>query len=61
MEDITWKEILFIIIITIIGGYMSYIYIENYREIVAAAKVINAQNQQNKQDGNIATKILKYK
>lgn len=45
MEDITWKEILLIIIIMIIGGFMSHIYIENYREVVTAAKVINAQNQ----------------
>ena len=52
MEDITWKEILFIIIIMIVGGYMSYNYAENYREVVTAAKVINSQNQ-NKQDGNM--------
>jgi hypothetical protein len=45
MEDITWKEILFVIIITIIGGYMAHNYTENYREVVAAAKIINAQNQ----------------
>lgn len=45
MEDITWKEILFVIILMIVGGYMSYNYAENYREVVAAAKVINAQNQ----------------
>lgn len=45
MEDITWKEILFVIILMIVGGYMSYNYTENYREVVAAAKVINAQNQ----------------
>ena len=45
MEDITWKDILFLIIFIIVGCYMSYNYAENYREVVAAAKVINAQNQ----------------
>lgn len=45
MEDITWKEFLFVIILMIVGGYMSYNASENYHEIVAAAKVINAQNQ----------------
>lgn len=45
MEDMTWKEILFVIIISIIGGYMAYNYSENYHKVVAAAKVINNQNQ----------------
>lgn len=45
MEDITWKEILFVIIISIVGGYMAYNYSENYHEVVTAAKVINSQNQ----------------
>ena len=45
MEDITWKEILFVIILMIVGGYMRYTATENYHEVVAAAKVINAQNQ----------------
>lgn len=45
MEDITWKEILFVIILMIVGGYMSYNATENYQEVVAAVKVINAQNQ----------------
>ena len=45
MEDITWKEILFVIILMIVGGYMSYNAAENYHEVVTAAKVINAQNQ----------------
>ena len=45
MEDMTWKEILFVIIITIVGGYMAYNYAENYHEVVTAAKVINSQNQ----------------
>ena len=45
MEDITWKEILFVIILMIVGGYMAYNYSENYHEVVAAAKIINAQNQ----------------
>ncbi len=46
MEDITWKEILFVIILMIVGGYMSYVASENYHEVVNAAKIINAQNQQ---------------
>ena len=45
MEDITWKEILFVIIIAIVGGYLAGIEHDNYREVVTAAKVINAQNQ----------------
>lgn len=49
MEDITWKDILFLIIFIIVGfmafSYMNHKYVENYREVIAAAKVINAQNQ----------------
>lgn len=46
MEDWTWKDILFVIVVTIVGGYFTYVASENYKEIVNAAKVINAQNQQ---------------
>lgn len=45
MEDITWKEILIVIIISIVGGYLATKYIENYNEVVTAAKVINSQSQ----------------
>ena len=45
MEDITWKDILFVIIFTIIGCYIAHNYSEDYHEVIAAAKVINAQNQ----------------
>lgn len=43
MEDWTWKDILFVIVVTVVGGYLAYVANENYREVVAAAKVINAQ------------------
>lgn len=46
MEEFTWKEILFVIIISAVGGYLAYVASENYNEVVKAAKVINAQNQQ---------------
>lgn len=46
MEDWTWKDILFVIVVSIVGGYLSYVASENYKEVVNAAKVINAQNQQ---------------
>lgn len=43
MEDWTWKEILFVIVVTVVGGFLAYHANENYREVVAAAKVINSQ------------------